>query len=98
MTRSRPLVLAGIGWLGASLLGCERRAPGPDECAQFAEAAAGMSRDSPLLTPDLLAQIDAATRECLTAPYDRQLLSCVLMTRQTRSCLNDFRRRRGPRG
>ena len=95
---TQPCTLALAALLGVSLLGCERRAPGPEECAQFAQAAAGVSRDSPFLTPELLAKIDAATRECLTEPYDRALLNCVLVTRQTRVCLDDFRRRRGPHG
>ena len=93
---TRALALASVTLLG--VLSCERQAPGPEECAQFAQAAAGVPRDSPFLTPELLAKIDAATRECLTEPYDRALLNCVLVTRQTRTCLDDFHRRRGSRG
>ena len=77
----------------AALLGCERKAPGPEECQRFAEMAARMSTDSPLLTPELQAQIDEETRQCLTKPYDRQLLRCVETTHQAHGCLTSFRLR-----
>jgi hypothetical protein len=93
MKRARALRLIALLSLAAAP-GCGREAPGPEECALFAQAAAGASRDSPFLTPELLATIDSATRECLTEPYDRELLKCVLVTRQTRACLDGFRRRK----
>jgi len=81
--------------LGAALCACERKAPGPEECQRFAEMAARMSTDSPLLTLELQAQIDEETRQCLTKPYDRELLSCVETTHQAHGCLASFRRRIG---
>jgi hypothetical protein len=95
-TRStlRPRLIA-LTLLGAALYGCERKAPGPEECQRFAEMAARMSTDNPLLTPELQAQIDEETRQCLTKPYDRELLACVETTHQAHGCLASFRLRSG---
>jgi hypothetical protein len=87
--------LIALTLLCAALCGCERKAPGPDECERFAEMAARMSTDSPLLTPELQAQIDEETRQCLTKPYDRELLACVETTHQAHRCLASFRQRSG---
>lgn len=81
--------------VSAALYGCERKAPGPEECERFAELAARLSTDSPMLTPELQAQIDEETRQCLTKPYDRELLACVEATHQAHGCLASFRRRTG---
>jgi hypothetical protein len=81
--------------LSTALGGCERKAPGPEECQRFAEMAAHLSTDSPLLTPELQAQIDEETRQCLTKPYDRELLACVETTQQAHGCLASFRQRTG---
>jgi hypothetical protein len=80
----------GFTLLGISALGCQRKAPGPEECARFAEAVVGMGR---YVTPVMAAQIERQTQECLTRPYDRELLDCVLVTRQARGCLAAFRAR-----
>ena len=84
--------LVGITLLIASVTGCQRRAPGPEECARFAEAVVGAGR---YVTPLIAAQIETQTQECLTRPYDRELLSCVLLTRRARVCLASFRARNG---
>jgi hypothetical protein len=80
----------GLTLLGVSALACKRKAPGPEECARFAEAVVGVGR---YITPVMAAQIETQTQECLTRPYDRELLDCVLVTRQARACLAAFRAR-----
>lgn len=92
MPALRTLGRAAIGFvlLGASTLSCQRKAPGPEECARFAEAVVGVDR---YITPVMAAQIETQTRECLTRPYDRELLNCVVLTRQARACLAAFRAR-----
>ncbi|HYP77851.1 MAG TPA: hypothetical protein VER12_17895 [Polyangiaceae bacterium] len=92
MAALRKLARAVIGCtlLGASGLGCQRNAPGPEECARFAEAVVGAHR---YITPAIAAQIETQTRECLTRPYDRELLECVLLTRYASRCLAAFRAR-----
>jgi len=82
----------GFTLLGASLPSCQREAPGPEECARFAEAVVGAGR---YISPVIDAQIERQTQECLTRPYDRELLRCVLLTRQARVCLASFRVRNG---
>ena len=84
--------VVGLTLLGTSTLSCQRKAPGPEECARFAEAIVGVGR---YVTPAMDAQIERQTQECLTRPYDREFLSCVLLTRQARSCLASFRARNG---
>jgi hypothetical protein len=94
MPALRKLTRAAIGFtlLTVSLTGCQRKAPGPEECARFAEAVVGAGR---YVTPVIAAQIETQTQECLTRPYDRELLSCVLLTRQARACLASFHARSG---
>ncbi|MEI9938066.1 MAG: hypothetical protein WDO69_12675 [Pseudomonadota bacterium] len=89
---TRALVGFTLLGLGASAMSCQRKAPGPEECARFAEAVVGAGR---YVTPVISAQIETQTQECLTRPYDRELLSCVLLTRQARVCLASFRARTG---
>jgi len=83
--------LAGFLLLAVAV-SCQRKAPGPEECARFAEAVVGAGR---YITPVIAAQIETQTQECLTRPYDRELLRCVLLTRQARVCLASFRARTG---
>jgi hypothetical protein len=92
MPALRNLARAVVGFtlLGVSTLGCQRKAPGPEECARFAEAVVGVHR---YITPVMAAQIETQTRECLTRPYDRELIDCVILTRQARGCLAAFRAR-----
>ena len=97
--RSLDLGLVGLVLVGlaSALLGCQRQAPGPEECQRFAELAVRFSSDSALITPELRAEIDEQTRQCLTKPYDRELLACVEATHQTLACAASFRRRLGQR-
>jgi hypothetical protein len=94
MPALRPLAraLVGLALLATSASSCQRKAPGPEECARFAEAVVGAGR---YITPVIAAQIETQTQECLTRPYDRELLRCVLLTRQARVCLASFRARTG---
>ncbi len=86
------VALTLVGGSSASL-GCERKAPGPEECARFSEMVEQLSGSGPVMTPEIQAQIDELTRQCLTKPYDRALLACVERTHQTRGCLESFRLR-----
>jgi len=93
MAALRTLTRAAVGLslLAAATTGCQRKAPGPEECAQFAEAVVGAGR---YVTPVIAAQIERQTQECLTRPYDRELLQCVLLTRQAEACLRSFQFRK----
>lgn len=98
--RARPLcsLLVLFTLVGGSSLSlaCERKAPGPDECARFSEMVEQLSGSGPVRTPEIQAQVDELTRQCLTKPYDRALLACVERTRQTHGCLETFRLRTEP--
>jgi hypothetical protein len=74
--------------------GCEREAPGPSECVEFARAwfrahraemGQGIGADD---------AFDELVRRCLTEPYDRQLVTCVLTGQQAQDrCRVDYARR-----
>jgi hypothetical protein len=87
-----PRAIFGLMLFALGATSCQRKAPGPEECARFAEAVVGAGR---YITPVIAAQIESQTQECLTRPYDRELLRCVLLTRQARVCLASFRARTG---
>ena len=84
-----------LGSACSSLLGCGRKAPGPEECEQFAEVAVQLAGSGPLLTPEVQAAVEQETRTCLTQPYDYELLRCVTATHQGSACMAAFRRRTG---
>jgi hypothetical protein len=90
---ARPALVLSL--VCAALLACERKAPGPDECARFAQAVVLQHAVAPILTLEMQAQIEQETHNCLTRPYDRELLNCVLVTGRARPCLDAFRRRSG---
>jgi hypothetical protein len=77
--------------------GCARKLPGPDECRAFALAAVGVEPGTPasaLVNHQRLAQrADEVTRECLTVPWDYQLLNCLQNGGSSRLCLASFRAR-----
>jgi hypothetical protein len=85
--------LAGLVCAGASLLGCDRKAPGPAECLAYAEAFVGISREDERINPDLESKIDAVTQLCLTTPYDRALIACAQSTQRARDCFDAYKRR-----
>ena len=79
----------------AALPACARKAPGPDECERFATTVVTQHAPAAVVTLEMQAQIEEETRNCLTRPYDRELLACVLSTNRGRACLEMFRRRSG---
>jgi hypothetical protein len=86
---------AHFSWLLAVLpIACQRKAPGPDECRQFAYDALGVQRAEQLRSPDVRERIDTLTTRCLTTPYDRELVQCVARTGRARACTLSFEVRR----
>ncbi|MEO8905096.1 MAG: hypothetical protein ABI488_21785 [Polyangiaceae bacterium] len=84
-----------LGTSAGSLLDCERKAPGPEECQRFAEVVVQLAGSGPQLTPEVQSAVEQETRTCLTQPYDHQLLECVTATHQGARCMAAFRRRTG---
>jgi len=78
--------------VGIAVCGCEREAPGPKECVAFADA---------WLRPHLPASArlaadrayDELVRRCLTEPYDRELVACVVGGQPHEGCRIDYARR-----
>jgi hypothetical protein len=93
--RTLRLGLAALIGVPPVLAGCGRKAPGPEECTRFAEMAARFGADGPWLTPEIEAQIELETQDCLTIPYDYELIQCVESTHQAHGCVESFRRRTG---
>jgi hypothetical protein len=99
----RPCRLARCLALGAALLGgagCARRAPGPDECHDLAvrwilaEHGGGIHLGTRrIVLPESL--VMERTTECLTTPYDQELVQCVTSGTNPRACLRAFQARRG---
>jgi len=83
-----------LGLLLALVSGCERRAPGPDECLRFAEA--WFPRREPVSARKPVAadqDFDEMVRRCLTEPYDRTLVDCVLGGNNREGCRIAYLRR-----
>lgn len=80
-----PILLASLA------LGCERAAPGPDECVAFAESWLRARRPATPLETDTA--FDELVRRCLTEPYDRELVGCVVAGDDQERCRVDYARR-----
>jgi hypothetical protein len=91
-TRVRRALVA-LGLMGLAVLGCERKAPGPIECAAYAQAFVRVPGDDERLTLALESKIDDVTQLCLTTPYDRQLIACAQSTGRARDCFDAYKRR-----
>jgi hypothetical protein len=88
-----------VAWLGLLALGsvhglgCARVAPGPEECVAFAEAWLRGHRPLPPARLETENAFDELVRRCLTEPYDRELVSCVIGGRNQERCRVDYARR-----
>lgn len=81
-----------LGAAGAlAAMGCQRQAPGPDECVAFAEA--WMRRHHARTRLEADAAFDELVRTCLTDPYDRDLVACVVGGNDQERCRIDYMRR-----
>ena len=94
--RAMPRRVARVAGLVLSLAGClacERKAPGPEECLQFADA--WMRTEGPERRAQLAREnaFDELVMRCLTEPYDRELVSCVVSGAPRERCRSDYARR-----
>lgn len=83
-------LLAGV--LLLALIGCRRKAPGPDECLAFAKVWVE-SRHLDQVPVGAVDPFEQLVRDCLTAPYDRALVECVLNGRAPDRCRMEYARR-----
>jgi hypothetical protein len=87
--------------LGLVLAGC-RRLPGPEACHDFAvhwfatethgASTTRLTSEQEVVVEDAVLEL---TTECLTRPYDQDLVKCVTEGGAPRPCLADFERRHG---
>lgn len=73
---------------------CARKAPGPYDCEAAGARALGITHREQLHDPRARQLLDQFVVECLTTPFDRQLLRCIEETGRAQLCLLEFRRRR----
>jgi len=94
--RAAPCLL--LGALLAFASGCERKAPGPEECSAFAQRYYLVTDDEPLAARALQQEVNELTLKCLTIPFNRTVITCTARTGQARACLSRFgpRRREQP--
>jgi hypothetical protein len=73
---------------------CQRKAPGPVECHEFALRAAGVRSDAiERIDPRLRRVVEDITVRCLTTPFDRELLTCARDPADLRPCFAEFQTR-----
>jgi hypothetical protein len=77
--------------LGLLAVGCERAAPGPEECVAFGESWLRARRPATRLEADKL--FDELVLRCLTEPFDRELVRCVVGGQDQERCRVGYVRR-----
>jgi hypothetical protein len=91
--------MAGLVLLVASV-GCSRRAPGPEDCHALAvqwvraeHPSLALRIPDPEETEEGAEAVLERTTECLTTPYDRELVDCVVAKSNLRACAAAFDQR-----
>lgn len=69
---------------------CRRKAPGPDECRDYAFVATGVRSELDLQVPGVLERVNDLTTRCLVTPYDRELVTCVEQGLGVHACMREF--------
>ena len=96
-TRQRCALIVAAGLAVACVAGCARRAPGPDECHDLAVAWVLGPRLSHMpkvrISQSASEAILDRTTECLTTPYDRELVQCVTTGSAPQTCMRGFETR-----
>jgi hypothetical protein len=76
---------------------CARKLPGPDECRAFALASVGVKPGTPAsaldAVPMLAEKAEEITRQCLTTPYDYELMNCLIQGGGQKLCARAFQAR-----
>ena len=69
---------------------CERKAPSPEECLEFAMLGLRINDQRLLAVPAVKDKVDEVVIKCLTTPFDKELIGCVKLRSTTRSCMLEF--------
>ena len=98
MTGGMRAIASCLPLLLLSLSGCARKLPGPLECRALALASVQLEPSTPAAllarSARLEAQVESLTQQCLTTPWDYQLLNCLGSGGSKRVCLIRFEARR----
>ena len=89
--RARALLACGL--LTAAIGSCRRKAPGPDECLAFAQVWVQRRHADLGRSPLIADAFDELVRDCLTIPYDRVLVECVINGKAPERCRSEYARR-----
>lgn len=89
--------------VGASVAttGCARKAPGPEECHALALRWASTERGrlshryGDFVIEPTVDRVLERTNECLTTPYDRELVTCIVGGGSPKACYAGFLARTG---
>jgi hypothetical protein len=93
----------GVIVVAAALLpACRRKLPGPEECHALAErwlAVVSQGRSQHPNTPREQGIVEDTvlkmTTQCLTRPYDREMVECVVSGAAPKACFASFESRSG---
>lgn len=77
---------------------CERKAPSPEECLEFAMRGLRINDQRLLAVPAFKDKVDALVVKCLTTPYDKELIRCIKARAAVQSCMLEFDARELRRG
>ena len=97
--RFRAGTAAVATWTALFLPACARKAPGPEECHElarawvFRERATRIPRFGGLVLEPGEDAILERTTQCLTTPYDRELVECIGAGGSPRACFAAFQNR-----
>jgi len=79
--------------LGLFSLACERKAPSPEECLDYAMLGLHINDQRLLAVPEVKDKIDEVVVRCLTTPFDKELIKCMKVRHASSSCLLEFQDR-----
>lgn len=89
----RVLQVCAASFVWLSLSGCERKAPSIEQCQQMAARLLGVTDRRMLRSPEIRAKFEQVAFECLTTPYDRDLVRCLASSADKQMCVIEFRQR-----
>lgn len=81
--------------LCVGLFSCQGSLPGPQECEAMALSYYGLQQKDLIVSSMRRAAVAELTRECLTAPYDRDALHCMQERNNRTICRLALKRRQG---
>ena len=85
--------LVALGTLLLFAPACERKAPSPNECLDYAMLTLHINDQRLLAVAEVKDRVDSIVVKCLTTPFDKELIACTKRRAGSSSCLLEFRDR-----